>query len=290
MRTIIFISLLFLLGVFSRRSEFKPNVELRERLMGKQYTEPLPWTYLSLKDIPDQWDWRNVLGKNYLSTTRNQHIPVYCGSCWAMAATSSVADRFNIIREGAWPTTYLSVQNVIDCGDAGSCYGGDHLAVYQYANAKGLVDETCNNYQATNQDCTAMNQCGTCSPDGDCVSIKTEKLYRVGDYGPIPDSSASMKAEIYARGPISCGVDATDGLEAFMGGQIYKEYQESPEINHVVSVVGWGLENGTEFWVVRNSWGSPWGEDGFFRLLVDSPHYNLGIQTDCAFAVPKKME
>jgi len=289
MRPIIFISFLLILGVFGRRNEFKPNVQLRENLKGKQYTEPLPWTYLSEKDLPAQWDWRNILGKNYLSTTRNQHIPQYCGSCWAMASTSALADRFNIIREGAWPSTYLSVQNVIDCGDAGSCYGGDHLSVYKYANTKGLVDETCNNYQAVNQDCSAMNQCGTCSPDGECTAIKTERLYQVSDFGSIPDSSNSIKSEIYARGPVSCGVDATDGLEAFNGGEIYKEYLDSPDINHVVSLVGWGLENGTEYWIVRNSWGTPWGEDGFFRLLVGSPKYNLGIETDCAFAVPKKM-
>ena len=84
-----------------------------------------------------------------------------------------------------------------------------------------------------------------------------------------------MKREIWKRGPIGCGVDATENFDNYSGG-IYKENLKHPQINHEISVVGWGKDpvTGEEYWVGRNSWGTYWvGCSLSERLKIFSIHF-----------------
>eukprot|EP00798_Chlamydomonas_sp_ICE-L_P000601 gene601-2027_t len=252
---------------------------------------PRPHERMKGMALPASLDWRLVNGVNYLSPIRNQHIPQYCGSCWAHGATSSLSDRQNIIKKGVFPQTVLSVQNVISCGGAGSCNGGWDHGVYKYAAEKGIPPDTCNQYVAHNEACHDLEQCFTCWPEEGCQPIYEYERLTINEYGMVT-GEFEMKAEILARGPISCSIHATDNLDAYESG-IFADYlPNEPDSNHVISVVGWGEEDGTEYWIMRNSWGEPWGEDGFARVVTSAYAkgqgnlYNMGIERECYFGVP----
>lgn len=105
--------------------------------------------------------------------------------------------------------------------------------------------------------------------------------------------SDKIKAEIYKHGPVTCGIYATETLEYDYTGGIYEEYGSWMYSNHVVSVVGWGIEDGVKYWVARNSWGTYWGEAGFVRFKMDDSKTNLGIENSCSFSnaiIPKEMQ
>ena len=246
-------------------------------------TEPLPHTYLKSEEIPKSYDIRNIDGHNYATWNKNQHIPVYCGSCWAQGSTSAIMDRMNLMRKGKWPTVELSVQEVINCGNSGSCYGGWDSGVYSYAHNEGIPDQTCAVYEAVNNECTDINRCRDCQPGEPCVAVKDYKRYKVGDFGDVSGKD-NMKAEIFARGPVSCYVSVSQEFLDYTGG-IVVEHDHKMLGGHIIEVAGWGVsEDGQEYWIGRNSWGEYWGENGWFRIQTDKD--NLDIESGCTWGVP----
>lgn len=111
------------------------------------------------------------------------------------------------------------------------------------------------------------------------------KKYYVSDYYSLSGAD-KMKAEIYQNGPISCGMDVTDNFENNYTGGIYSEKKLFPVINHEISILGWGFDDAsqTEYWIGRNSWGTYWGEKGYFRIKMHSD--NLAIENDCTAGIP----
>ena len=258
-------------------------------------TEPLPHTYLKAEDLPSAFDWRDVNGTDFTTWNKNQHIPQYCGSCWAQATTSALSDRISILRKNAWPSIDLAPQVLINCMTFPlglGCHGGNPAFAYEYMHLEGVPDQTCQAYEAKNGKCKPLGICETCSPtnqtgkeDGDCRAVPNPVLWYAGDHGGVSGAD-KMKAEIFARGPIECGVDATPKFENYTGGVYSEKTGLFSRINHAISIAGWGHDqaSGQDYWIGRNSWGSYWGEQGWFRIKMGGD--NLKVETNCVWAVP----
>jgi len=213
-------------------------------------------------ELPAALDYR-TLGLTTLDL--NQHIPVYCGSCWAHASFSSIADRIKIATGGKYRDVIPSVQALINCGNAGSCNGGDSNAANAWVYKNGVPDVTCQQYQAKNMQCSAINTCMNCDPNNGCYpQTNFTKIY-LSEFGSVTGDDDIM-AEIYARGPVSAYINA-NCIETYSGGINMYDTCSTLTTNHAIQLNGWGEENGVQYWIGRNSWGTYWGEHGFFRIV-----------------------
>lgn len=144
----------------------------------------------------DSWDWRNVNGVNYLTFSRNQNSPQKCDCSWAMAATSAMSDRINILRDNTFPTVQLSPQMVLNCLHdieviTPQFKGSEE--VYFLAMSEGITEDTCENYQGRILDekekCSKIERCQNCDPPvhkTKCYSVETQGWY-VTEYGSLVD-------------------------------------------------------------------------------------------------------
>ena len=146
-------------------------------VIGEVVKTPRPHEYLKGEELPESLDYRT---EGLVTTDLNQHIPVYCGSCWAHSAFSSIADRLKIQSKGKQRDIIPAIQALINCGNAGTCNGGDSNAANKWVYENGIPDVTCQQYQAKNMECSDINMCMNCDyGGGDCYGTCTaHPLYR----------------------------------------------------------------------------------------------------------------
>jgi len=170
--------------------------------------------------------------------------------------------------------------------------------IYKYMHHNRVPDETCMPYEAANSACGTM-----CTNTGADWMIKFGWLsstrfsipgwlgYTIGDHGNI-SGEVSMMKEIYARGPITCNLGCNGKILlnysdiAALHDGVYVDDFQPDSTDHVVEVAGWGeTHKGLKYWVARNSWGTFWGDRGWFKLRRGVNQ--MLIESDCYWAVPK---
>ncbi|KAM5245518.1 dipeptidyl peptidase 1 [Ctenodactylus gundi] len=215
-----------------------------------------------VSQLPTSWDWRNVNGVNYVSPVRNQ---ASCGSCYSFASVGMLEARIRILTNNT-QTPILSPQEIVSCSQyAQGCEGGfPYLIAGKYAQDFGLVEEACFPYTGTQDPCKMKE---------DCRRYYTSEYHYVGGfYGGC--NEALMKLELVRHGPLAVAFEVQDDFLHYRGGIYHHTGLKDPfnpfELtNHAVLLVGYGTDSGTgmDYWIVKNSWGTKWGENGYFRIL-----------------------
>ncbi|XP_054718884.1 LOW QUALITY PROTEIN: dipeptidyl peptidase 1-like [Uloborus diversus] len=229
---------------------------------------------------PEQFDWRDVNGVNYVSPVRNQGS---CGSCFAFSSMGMLESRLRIATNNSVQVTFAP-QDVVSCSEySQGCEGGfPYLVAGKYAQDFGVVPEDCNPYTGK---------------DGKC-SEKECKRYYVADYKYIGGFYGAcnedlMKLELVANGPIVVSFEVYPDFQQYKGGIYHYTGLQSgfnPFLitNHAVLAVGYGTEpkTGEKFWIVKNSWGEGWGENGFFRIRRGTDECNIESIAVAAKIIP----
>ncbi len=202
-------------------------------------------------DGRSRWDWREHNGVTPAKSQGN------CGSCWAFATTGMV-ESFVLIYDNILMD--LSEQQLISCNTAGYGCNGGWLYPRHYQNPGGIY-ESCMPYQASDYPQCIENQC--------------EKVAIIDGWNEIGTSVNSIKNAL-VDGPVAAAMEAYNDLSYYTGGCYSHGYTSS--VNHGILIVGYDDNDcsGQGAWIVKNSWGPNWGENGFFRIKYGDCNIGYG--------------
>jgi hypothetical protein len=204
--------------------------------------------------VPAALDWRDRDGKNFVSPIQDQGR---CGSCVAFAAVGTFETQLNIAAQDTSSPWQLSQQYLFACGGGGCGFGWMVPAAAKFVVNKGVPDNACMPYTSGSHGDNA--RCQTACADAPTRAIKAQS-YTVPSAGGV--NVAAVKRALM-NGPLMASMTVYDDLMFYTGG-VYKHVTGNRAGGHAVSIVGWS--DADEAWVVRNSWGAGWGEQGYFRI------------------------
>ena len=200
------------------------------------------------------FDWRSVNGQNWVTPVEDQGS---CGSCWIFGSTAAFETQINIDANDPTIDFDASEQNILSCVSYGwGCGGGYPEQALAYIRDNGVPDGACLPYQANhNIPCSS-----TCSDWQD-------RAWTFENIGvPIDHTTGTYKALLETHGPMVVVLNAGEDLFYYTGG-IYESVWTSDDFggeNHCVMLLGYDEPNGC--WIIKNSWGTDWGEDGYGRV------------------------
>jgi cathepsin F len=182
-----------------------------------------------------------------------------CGSCWAFSTVANLEGLYYKLKGKA---VDLSEQILVDCDTYDSaCNGGLMEYAFQWIKENGMETE---------EDYPYTGYKGSCKADpSKYIDMKVTGWKKLGSststWSPVDEEE--IKEFLYETGPLAIALNANP-LQTYSGGILDKTSSQCPVsgINHAVTLVGYGAESGVDYWIVKNSWGANWGENGYFRI------------------------
>ena len=230
-------------------------------------SKPTPDVLQLTSQLPDHFDWRNVSGINYVSPVEDQG---FCGSCYVYASLGMLESRVRILTKNKQQPIF-SKNDVIECSEySQGCAGGfNYLIAGKYAEDFGVVEQQCSH--------PSEGMSGQCQTDPSCKRYFTTNYHYIGGFFGACNAPL-MQLELVNNGPIAIIFNAEStcmNLLHYRSGIFHKvevsgSYFFNPweATDHAVLVVGYGTdkEKKEDYWIVKNSWGKQWGENGYFKV------------------------
>ncbi|XP_023332294.1 cathepsin B isoform X2 [Eurytemora carolleeae] len=257
---------------------------------------------LGVEEIPESFDPREKWPD--CPTLREIRDQGGCGSCWAFGAVTAMSDRICIHSNGKM-NAHVSSENLLSCcySCGFGCNGGFPGAAWSYWTKKGLVtggtygsDQGCQPYQIQPCEHHVNGTRLPCSEGGStpkCHKFCENKDYKV-DYNKDKSFGASsysikrdvkqIQLELMNNGPVEAAFTVFEDFPNYKSG-VYQHVSGNALGGHAIRILGWGVEAGTPYWHVANSWNYDWGDQGTFKILRGSDH--CGIEGSVVAGLPK---
>ncbi|XP_072392899.1 cathepsin L-like proteinase [Diabrotica undecimpunctata] len=176
-----------------------------------------------------------------------------CGSCWAFSTTGALEGQLAIHKNQAIP---LSEQELMDCDTGNSaCFGGNPDVAFEYIESNGISSES--QYEYTQQ-------------KGECRKVENKPVSSISGWLGVPSDEDALMEAVAQYGPVSVSVFANNDWSLY-GGGIFEHASCRGHPNHAVLAVGYTQKS----WIVKNSWGAAWGEDGYIQLSLGNNQCNI---------------